>query len=757
MKYERLLWEVFLHDIEILFQRFNIESNLSKQLFKNEPIAPYLEQINQVEEQWHLPIEIYSGDIHKKLDKNIQLISIISRVNVTSNQSTGKYFLPLLPLSVSEEMFPQKEENLGLENIDEKAKTLLQEFLKEINDYLLDNESPDFETFYYLAQKYLWCIGIQKGNHDNEKGVSLFEHLKSLAALMMVFQSSFLNGTQIHEEPLALVGFDISGIQEFIYTISTKGAAKSLKGRSFYLQLLELGVSRYLLDSFSLPVTNLIYSGGGKGFILAPTNMISKLDAIEKEINSFLFNEMGTKISMGFAAVSFSADQLSHFSVLLDNMMKKLATAKKQKFAFLLSEKYYELFNPPVMDMSTLANCTICGKIGKTEPDEDGNQWCGVCLKFKEIGTQLRNALAISERRNSDLEPPLTFHNILDAYEFLSEKDLKEYTPGNRFIYYLNDTTLFSQAMQKKWRAGFWFIAGNKTPLKNGGEEPANINDIANASKGTKKLGVVRGDVDNLGHIFSQGLGKSISLEQLAQLSFFMKHFFCSMINLYFTAEKSEFIVYSGGDDFFIVGPWSHLIDDLVTFRKKFAQYTAFNPAFSFSASFSVFGSHYPAFKFADVAGTMEQKAKENQVENLKKNSICFMGKVVFWEDFFKLQELTQYLENLVNKDKISKSYIQLLQKISQYHLESEKKGKTPLEINQAARFHRWKWYYAWQAARLLERDKNEKEIVDLLETMEKLLFQSAFNDAKFINRDSLYLLEIPARWAELKTRSERR
>ena len=72
-------------------------------------------------------------------------------------------------------------------------------------------------------------------------------------------------------KPVALlIGGDISGIQKFIYTIASKKAAKTLRGRSFYLQLLTEAVLRFVLGELELPYTNVIYAGGGHFFLLAP-------------------------------------------------------------------------------------------------------------------------------------------------------------------------------------------------------------------------------------------------------------------------------------------------------------------------------------------------------------------------------------------------------------------------------------------------------------------------------------------------------
>jgi CRISPR-associated protein Csm1 len=211
-----------------------------------------------------------------------------------------------------------------------------------------------------------------------------------------------------------------------------------------------------------------------------------------------------------------------------------------------------------------------------------------------------------------------------------------------------------------------------------------------------------------------------------------------------------------GGDDFFVIGPWDRLIDDLVIFRKRFADYTCQNPAFSFSASFTIFNPRYPAFKFAEVAGNQEKKAKENQDKNKKceKNSIGFLDKIVFWEDFYPLQKLEKKLVELVEGKGISRSYIQLLQRIAQYNSLGRMKPVNETELRQHARFHRWKWYYAWQVARMLERLKHKSEVEIPLKQINDFLLSSIYDGYRFINSESLYLIEVPARWAELRTRT---
>ena len=86
-----------------------------------------------------------------------------------------------------------------------------------------------------------------------------------------------------------LVGGDISGVQDFIYTISADGAASALRGRSFYLQLLNEILPRLILDELHLPLTNLIYTGGGNFYLLVHASDQKKLDILRERISRILW------------------------------------------------------------------------------------------------------------------------------------------------------------------------------------------------------------------------------------------------------------------------------------------------------------------------------------------------------------------------------------------------------------------------------------------------------------------------------------
>ena len=118
--------------------------------------------------------------------------------------------------------------------------------------------------------------------------ISLFDHSKitaALAACMALYLDSQQRSdyrtellTNRHnfygEKAFCLFSCDISGIQQFIYTISSKGALKGLRSRSFYLELLLENLADEILGACSLYRTNLLYTGGGHAYILLPNTPV---------------------------------------------------------------------------------------------------------------------------------------------------------------------------------------------------------------------------------------------------------------------------------------------------------------------------------------------------------------------------------------------------------------------------------------------------------------------------------------------------
>lgn len=80
-------------------------------------------------------------------------------------------------------------------------------------------------------------------------------------------------------------------------------------------------------------------------------------------------------------------------------------------------------------------------------------------------------------------------------------------------------------------------------------------------------------------------------------------------------------IVYSGGDDLFIVGAWNEVLEAAVDIRNVFERLT--DGALTFSAGFCIFEPKYPVSRMAEITASLESRAKSI---DKNKNAISLFG-----------------------------------------------------------------------------------------------------------------------------------
>ncbi|MCD8479083.1 MAG: hypothetical protein LRZ88_01885 [Candidatus Cloacimonetes bacterium] len=109
---------------------------------------------------------------------------------------------------------------------------------------------------------------------------------------------------------------------------------------------------------------------------------------------------------------------------------------------------------------------------------------------------------------------------------------------------------------------------------------------------------VLKGDVDNLGNIFSLGLrynrngrksDQGFSITQYATLSATIDWFFSAYLPALIDAtpkyHNKVYIVYTGGDDFCLIGPWNLMLDLAIDLDRQFKAYCGDHPDLHFLRS----------------------------------------------------------------------------------------------------------------------------------------------------------------------------
>ncbi len=586
-----------------------------------------------------------------------------------------------------------------------------------------------------LLEKY--CLFIPAAAWRSEADISLYHHLKSTAAIAACLYHSGIGENELESllglssrppetsRPVAeLVGCDISGIQSFIYNLRARGALKSLRGRSFYLQLLPEAVAGMVLGEFQLSRANLIYCGGGHFYALVPAlaDTAARLTAVQRRVDEILLRAHAGRLGIVLTALPLTIDDFSsvEFGRAWDRLHLRLAREKRRRFAELLAGNDPAAVLGPTGVGGEAPACAVCGEelpVGGT----DGV--CSGCAGFEQLGRDLSRAKAILEEPVSIPATGDDWAAVLAAlgrcYRLLAGAD------DSRSAYLLNSLALGSTSAR-----GFRFVASHVPAGRDG---TATLEELAERAKGVDNWGVLRMDVDNLGDAFISGLGQQRSMSRLSMLSYLLGTFFAARVQA--VARESEFnssiyLAYSGGDDLFAVGPWSVLPVFARRINEEFSRFTSERLSLS-AGIFIAPAVRFPVYEAAERAGDAEAEAKTAA----GKNSISFLERVVSWSELAEAQSVKDRLVVQLEREKgLPRSILGVLRSSWQQWQETCD-GRRPV-------FPVWRLLYA--LARLKARQRSNDELVLAINELE----QSVVRDTGLHPR-----LDLIARWAELETR----
>lgn len=537
--------------------------------------------------------------------------AFINIINRTAEKPLVKahYYQPQA-LSLDKIFFPKPE-------LPQNTTTtqLWDNLLAEVKNVTIDpnNLSNFCETFLHLLHKYTITLPNPSGYLPD---VSWYDYVKMMAAMTLCLQQ-----TDNTDVPFLLVKADMSGIQNYISEIVSASAAKNLKGRSFYVQLLSDAVLRFLLKELDLPQSNIVYNSGGNFLLLVPNNQLNKgsIPTLETKITENLFNAHKTSIAVIIDFEEVSCDDLQKGTHdITKRLAEKIEAKKKRKFANHINQNYSSLFDAQdVKPQDKVTGEDIDENASNFKRDvlfqsSDGEpaDFAPTDLKlltFQQIclGRRLKKAayLVISDQEFSNLNTEEQKYCIAPAdlgihYYLIEDKsdlgNLLANTNNALQVYALNNFDFTTFAKNSTHTFGFMLYGGNETPtfeyeykdeeeggkvtfhqiggiktfshltLRLGVKENKETKKYQTDNLATvKRLGVLMLDVDGLGTIF-----KETNFASLATYSAFSRHldyFFLGYLNTIWN-EKETFkrhsqIIYAGGDDLFLVGRWDVIIE----------------------------------------------------------------------------------------------------------------------------------------------------------------------------------------------------
>ena len=475
--------------------------------------------------------------------------------------------------------------------------------------------------------------------------ISLYDHVKITAAIAASIkewldennisdykETLFKGATGFYGKKVFLLfSMDMSGIQDFIYTIASKNALKMLRSRSFYLEIFMENLIDELLDYIGMSRSNLIYSGGGHAYIITANteNIKQKIVEFELKINEWLLDEFKTALFLGCGYAECSANELHNepegtYRQIFKNVSKMISQKKMKRYS---AAQIIKLNSKGKKDGTR--ECRVCRRASKLLEDDD---ICSVCNAMIDMSQNIlyEGFYIVTENPKDKVALPLPFGRYLVAYnkEELLEK-MKQDDSSYIRAYTKNKSYTGFKVVKKLW-VGDYTLGDS-------------FEKLAKKSEGINRIAVFRADVDNLADAFVNGFvsekygEKYMTISRTATFSRKMSMFFKYHINyilkngeFYIVDKKKEdkgkkrnrnaTIVYSGGDDVFVVGSWDDVVGFAVDLQKSLKEFS--QDTLTISGGIGIYPAKYPINNMARLTGELEECSK-NYKELEKKIGLC--------------------------------------------------------------------------------------------------------------------------------------
>ncbi|MEG4943258.1 type III-A CRISPR-associated protein Cas10/Csm1 [Microcoleus sp. F4-D5] len=546
-------------------------------------------------------------------------------------------------------------------------------------------EAPDLTEYKQTIKTELENIDLQDWENLSlltlitEKYGSCLSFIESDVALIDMARSTAAVACAIARNPeadnICLIAGDLSGIQKFIYTISSDGALKSLRARSFYLELVSEEIVQQLLERLDLPRTSIIYAGGGNLYLLAPhlsKNLEKTIIQIRDRFNDWLKITFQGQVFLALDYLSLPVEVVgtSEFAKYWKQTPQILLKQKHRKF-----DSQLDRFLTPNLSYPP---CRVCHRddLPSLKPlnhiELDSSPACWMCRTMFALGDKLPNIKAVVRSKKSSLNRKFKTGERLSfpgSYYYLFETtDLAVTVTSGEIVFLINN-----------WQLDRYY-QDNTVPLLLGKygqtiktEEGAHfirageMAQFAQEAGCIPRVGYLRMDVDKLGKIFANGLGDKQTLPRLAGLSRQMSYFFKVYLNSlaedrqknfitpiktgealknakYLTEEerKNLLFIYAGGDDLFVSGAWNEIVEFAFDTYQSFREYTGWNQDITISGGISINDIKYPLYQAANRCGDAEEASKGNG-----RDSLGLFGEVFKWEEWVNIATLVE------NKSKV--------------------------------------------------------------------------------------------------------
>jgi CRISPR-associated protein Csm1 len=590
-----------------------------------------------------------------RADGNFFLISIFDQVGFKKREDTEKpYFV--VPTSLSSRIiYPVKDESKTLKSA---KKDILGE-ITEKNEGFADGYLAGLSTneLFFLLEKFGGSVPI-----DQKGDTSVFD-LYRIRAAREVIQS---NREALGHKDNLLINIDVSGIQHFIYNISSTGALKNLRSRSFFIELLCNHIVLQVLRAYNLHYANVLMNGGGSIYILSgasgrPDSSEQELQEISDSTNTWLLKEFDGMLYAAFSYVSCTDEVLqSNLAGILDELALKAFEAKQTKFKSLIEKGKFEFTEEkdPVYPGCDMCKRDDAGTKYYSIVKDDERIRCSLCERLSKLGSRIPRTRFIYAS-DKDTEDCL---KMVDTYYLFSDTSgnspclFAVYEEGEEFHGNLKDGAIpifartftkknkelpsyvYEEIKKERERINLLLASENDRGAKQSLEEDldalkdentATIEYMAQSSAGAKYIAALRMDADNVGKVLHGGFRNGSTLEGISSFSRNLNYFF--KLHLEFLcrygfdrgdkkdvlAVKGEngrnvHVIYAGGDDLFVLGAWSDTACLAIDVGESFTKYTCGNIDMGVSGGITLHNEKFPVSRMAEASLAGLSFAKKN-------------------------------------------------------------------------------------------------------------------------------------------------
>lgn len=628
--------------------------------------------------------------------RQTRLKSVFSEVQLGKEKGPARYYevqwlSPCDPACISPDQ--QKEQDEAL--VDQYSQTW-KRFVDEVEKLYVQDLPAFNQALDALLLHATWAIPSSTVDKPN---ISLYDHsltTASIAAALYDYhaQNDTLNVEAIADddtEKFLLVGGDISGIQNFIFNLDpshSRGAAKILRARSFYLAMFTRAVIMLIEKRLGLSgYTTLFNAGGGFTLLLPNTEKTREtLDAVSRQMDESLLTPFAGELSLllnGETRLSGKDFREDAFHQKLEELQDRMAREKLRKHHHVLIQngKWQDSTDLLARDYEDYQTelCTLSG-YGAATATYQKTRVSPLTKALIQLGQKLTAARSVSLGPAVE-NPDVIFFGGEIGLSVSSEMPrprrgqttfaLNTCHNGLASLYMANFVPRVQETeigqMPEDEDNDFEQIAG----------DPRNMAQIAHKGPaGAPFLGLLKADVDNLGLITSEGLGAKRSLSRYVTFGRMMDFFFSGRLPALMADPPQGknfdniYTVFAGGDDLFLISDWQTALDFTAHIRKEFARYVGHNPALHFSAAHTLLKPRQPIRAGARIAEENLEAAKE-----AGRNRIALFSEVIPWEDYDTLAEYAQFLNQAIQKFNQGKEKkekgglsIQFVRRLLHYH-----------------------------------------------------------------------------------------